>query len=70
MFDATKRMTARIADAVDLLIDFSTLGEYGLEPVAAEIAGPDCGGRRRRPQDGSPVSFAAIDRGDHLAARL
>jgi hypothetical protein len=32
MFDSTKN-TARLTDAVDLLIDFATLGEYGLEPV-------------------------------------
>jgi hypothetical protein len=70
MFDAPKRLTTRIADAVDLLIDFSTLGEYGLEPAVAEIDLPDCAGRRRRRRDGSGVRFAAIDRGDHLAARL
>ena len=29
----------RAAGAVDLLIDFATLGEYGLEPVAAPGAG-------------------------------
>jgi hypothetical protein len=33
MFDSTKSKTARLTDAVDLLIDFATLGEYGLEPV-------------------------------------
>ena len=34
MFDTTKTPTTdRIADAVDLAIDFATLGEYGLEPV-------------------------------------
>jgi hypothetical protein len=34
MFDTTKTSaTDRIADAVDLAIDFATLGEYGLEPV-------------------------------------
>jgi hypothetical protein len=69
MFDSDKTLSARIADAVDLLIDFSTLGEYGLEPVA-EVAAPDCGTRRRGSQGGSGVRFAAIDRGDHLPARL
>ena len=29
----------RAAGAVDLLLDFATLGEYGLEPVAAPGAG-------------------------------
>lgn len=34
MFD-TKKTTAtdRIADVIDLAIDFATLGEYGLEPI-------------------------------------
>jgi hypothetical protein len=30
----------RLASGVDLLIDFATLGEYGLEPLPAE--GPLC----------------------------
>jgi hypothetical protein len=34
MFDSRKDMNGRVADAVDLVIDFATLGEYGLEPVA------------------------------------
>jgi hypothetical protein len=29
----------RAAGALDLMIDFATLGEYGLEPVAARSAG-------------------------------
>jgi hypothetical protein len=34
MFDTKKTsVTARLADAADLAIDFATLGEYGLEPV-------------------------------------
>lgn len=33
MFDSKQTLTERVADAVDLLIDFATLGEYGLEPV-------------------------------------
>lgn len=46
MFDTTKTpTTARIADAVDLAIDFATLGEYGLEPV--EPAPKPCQARRR-----------------------
>jgi hypothetical protein len=32
MFDSTTKLTGRLTDA-DLLIDFATLGEYGLEPV-------------------------------------
>jgi hypothetical protein len=46
MFDTTKTPTTdRIADAVDLAIDFATLGEYGLEPVDGEPKA--CEARRR-----------------------
>jgi hypothetical protein len=31
MFDPKTNITHRLTDAVDLLIDFATLGEYGLE---------------------------------------
>lgn len=31
MFSSTKKR--RLSDAVDLMIDFATLGEYGLEPA-------------------------------------
>lgn len=34
MFDSKKNISTRLADAADLMIDFATLGEYGLEPVA------------------------------------
>jgi hypothetical protein len=34
MFDSSKNISTRLADAADLLIDFATLGEYGFEPVA------------------------------------
>lgn len=33
MFDSKTNITNRLTDAADLLIDFATLGEYGLEPV-------------------------------------
>jgi hypothetical protein len=33
MFDTKKSLAGRLTDAADLLIDFATLGEYGLEPV-------------------------------------
>ena len=33
MFDSKTKITNRMTDAADLLIDFATLGEYGLEPV-------------------------------------
>ena len=66
MFETSKRLSNRLADAIDLVIDFSTLGEYGLEP-GAERPCADCGARRR---DRSGIRFAAIDRADHLPARL
>src|SRR5436305_12175793 len=43
MFDSTTKR--RLTDAVDLLIDFATLGEYGLEPVGRTA--PRCETRRR-----------------------
>lgn len=47
MFDSKTKLSERLADAVDLLIDFATLGEYGLEPVS-EPARTDCVEGRRR----------------------
>ncbi len=46
MFDSSKNISTRLADAADLLIDFATLGEYGLEPTAK--AAPSCETRCRR----------------------
>jgi hypothetical protein len=51
MFDSKTTLTGRLADAVDLLIDFATLGEYGLEPVGS--AAPSCQSRRRSRPAGS-----------------
>jgi hypothetical protein len=34
MFDSKQTLTGRLTDAVDLMIDFATLGEYGLEPAS------------------------------------
>jgi hypothetical protein len=49
MFDYKQTLTNRLSNATDLLIDFATLGEYGLEPV----------GKTRRscpePQIGKPT---------------
>ena len=67
MFSHRRQISRRLADAADLLIDFATLGEYGLEPVAepkSACAGWGRGGGR------SDVGFAAVDRADHLPARL
>jgi hypothetical protein len=62
MFDTRKTSTDRIADAVDLAIDFATLGEYGLEPVDQRTHRP-CEGRRRSATPRSTGAWsAAIDR--------
>ena len=47
MFDSSKNISTRLADAADLLIDFATLGEYGLEPLAKATS--SCETRQRRP---------------------
>jgi hypothetical protein len=47
MFDYKQTLTARLTDAVDLMIDFATLGEYGLEPVGRTPS--SCETRTRRP---------------------
>jgi hypothetical protein len=57
MFDSKKNLTARLTDAADLLIDFATLGEYGLEPVANPA--PSCETRHR---PASPISSATNQR--------
>ena len=51
MFDCKQTLTGRLTDAVDLLIDFATLGEYGLEPVGRTE--PSCGTRRRTTPTGA-----------------
>lgn len=35
MFATKKNLSHKAADTADLIIDFATLGEYGLEPVDA-----------------------------------
>jgi hypothetical protein len=61
MFDSKMTFTERLADAVDLLIDFATLGEYGLEPVGRTA--PSCQSRRRSRPAGSGGRRRATDRG-------
>jgi hypothetical protein len=62
MFDTKKTSSHRIADVIDLGIDFATLGEYGLEPVEQPASRP-CEGRRRARTPRSTGSWsAAIDR--------
>lgn len=45
MFDTKTNISQRLASAVDLLLDFATLGEYGLEPSAGPA--PACESRHR-----------------------
>jgi len=61
MFDTKKNFSTRAADAADLVIDFATLGEYGLEPVPPTA--PACEGRRRSGTMRSTGAWrSAIDR--------
>lgn len=61
MFDTKKTFSNRAADAADLVIDFATLGEYGLEPAAPPVK--PCEGRRRAGAMRSTGAWsAAIDR--------
>ncbi len=58
MFDSKTTLTGRLIDAADLLIDFATLGEYGLEPTEAS---PACQSRRR-PHPSRPATRARENR--------
>jgi hypothetical protein len=49
MFDSKQTLTTRLADAADLMIDFATLGEYGLEPVGSTPRACEAGRQRPRP---------------------
>lgn len=61
MFDTKKSLSTHVADTADLIIDFATLGEYGLEPV--DQPSRQCEGRRRSGVVRSTGSWsAAIDR--------
>jgi hypothetical protein len=61
MFDSKTSLTGRLTDAVDLLIDFATLGEYGMEPVERQVAA--CESRRRQPRPGTRHRGVSRDRG-------
>jgi len=61
MFATKKNLSHQLVDATDLMIDFATLGEYGLEPVNQPV--PPCEGRRRSASLRSSGSWSsAIDR--------
>ncbi len=70
MFDSSKNISTRLADATDLLIDFATLGEYGLEPVAKAPSAcetrhrpvsPASSATNRRRRPGAPTLVLAIE---------
>jgi hypothetical protein len=71
MFDSTKKLTARLTDAADLMIDFATLGEYGLEPAGRPRQGcadpsptstPGSNPRRAPGRTAAPTRTATIGR--------
>jgi hypothetical protein len=49
MFHGRNELGQRVVDGVDLVIDFATLGEYGLEPIRAEGSARQRADRRPRP---------------------
>jgi hypothetical protein len=62
MFDTTKTpITHQVADAIDLAIDFATLGEYGLEPVQAPGRGCEARHRGGRTPRSTGTWRSAID---------
>jgi len=67
MFDSKTTLAARLTDAVDLMIDFATLGEYGLEPAGS----PRSCQSRRRPHPSRPGARprGASDRARGFAVR-
>lgn len=67
MFDSKQTLMARLSNAVDLIIDFATLGEYGLEPVGSTP--PSCETRHRRPAP-DPCPGPRRQRGDRLFDRV
>ena len=48
MFSHRRQISRRLADAADLLIDFATLGEYGLESLPGDEEGSADGLCRKR----------------------
>jgi hypothetical protein len=62
MFDSRKEMNERALDAVDLVIDFATLGEYGLEPVDTPVRPCEARHRTGSPRRSTGAWTSAIDR--------
>jgi hypothetical protein len=57
MFDSRKTHSSRVADAIDLAIDFATLGEYGLEEVQQRPL--PCEARRRNDRPRSTGAWSS-----------
>jgi hypothetical protein len=68
MFDSKTSLAERLADAADLLIDFATLGEYGMEPVESR-RGNSCEPRRRAASRQGTRPRGAPGRGRRVATR-
>lgn len=64
MFDCKQTLTGRLTDTVDLIIDFATLGEYGLEPVGSTVA--TCETRRHPSPPLGPVARRRATEGPFL----
>ena len=64
-------MSQRVLSAIDLAIDFATLGEYGLEQLPSRTVGSLADGpRRERPgQSTGWEAFAKARRGDCVRVR-
>jgi hypothetical protein len=62
MFDSRKEISERALDAVDVVIDFATLGEYGLEPVDTPSRPCEVRHRIGPPQRNTGAWMSAIDR--------
>lgn len=62
MFDTKKSVGTRVADAADLVIDFATLGEYGLEPVGSSTPSACEGRQRPRATRSTGAWRSAVDR--------
>jgi hypothetical protein len=65
MFDSKQTLTGRLTDTVDLIIDFATLGEYGLEPVG-RTSPRTCESRRRPTPPLGPVARRRAAEGPFL----
>jgi len=70
MFDSKTKIRNRLVDTLDLVVDFATLGEYGLEPLDA--ADEACAGGRCD-HDGRKAAWEALAtprRGSHYTPTL